>query len=289
MFQLGVITDEVSQDFEEALQFAVKHELDCVELRSAWEKGPFEFTDEEFQKIKNLSEQYKVPVTAISSPLFKCSFKNEEEKERHIADLERLSFFAESLGAKMIRGFDFFRDVPVSADDIKAAYERVIPICEKRGITLLLESEPTTNSYNCEKTAAIVDYINSPVVKSLYEPGNDIYSPTDEIPYPDGFEHVRRNFAHVHVKDAVKENGTVRGVAIGQGLVDYEGIIRALLQMDYQGAVMLETHYKPKGIVMDEALLKNPKGSAISFMGDIASEECIVALKKMIRKVRDEK
>ena len=56
MFQLGVITDEVSQDFEIALQFAERHGLDCVELRSAWEKGPFEFTEDDILKIKALKE-----------------------------------------------------------------------------------------------------------------------------------------------------------------------------------------------------------------------------------------
>ena len=45
--RLGVITDEVSQDFEVALDFAKTYGLDCVELRSAYEKGPFDYTEED--------------------------------------------------------------------------------------------------------------------------------------------------------------------------------------------------------------------------------------------------
>ena len=87
------------------------------------------------------------------------------------------------------------------------------------------------------------------------------------------------------MKDATIENGKVKATAVGNGDVDYLGIIKALIQMDYQGAVILETHYKPN-YIMDEALLKHPKGSMFSFMGDIASEECLVALKKIIDKAR---
>ena len=48
MFRLGIITDEITQDLEKALEFASIQKLDCFELRSAWEKDPFEYTDEDF-------------------------------------------------------------------------------------------------------------------------------------------------------------------------------------------------------------------------------------------------
>ena len=54
--RLGVITDEVSQDFEEALKFAKEYGLECVELRSAWEKGPFDYEEEDILKIKQCTD-----------------------------------------------------------------------------------------------------------------------------------------------------------------------------------------------------------------------------------------
>ena len=44
MIKLGVITDEVSQDLEEAIQFAQRFQLDGLEIRSVWDRGPFEQT-----------------------------------------------------------------------------------------------------------------------------------------------------------------------------------------------------------------------------------------------------
>lgn len=46
-------------------------------------------------------------------------------------------------------------------------------MCKDHGVTLMIESEPATNSYNCQKSAEIVKYINNPIVSALYEPGNN--------------------------------------------------------------------------------------------------------------------
>lgn len=287
MFQLGVITDEVSQDFEIALQFAERHGLDCVELRSAWEKGPFEFTEDDILKIKLLKEQYHMPIAAVSSPFYKCSYFDEQTKAAHLAGFARTVRHAKLLGVSYIRCFDFLRDDRVTKEMVKEAFQEPIDLCEREGLIILIESEPTTNSCDCEKTAAIVNYINSPAVKSLYEPGNDIYSPTAEIPYPDGFRFVENSFCHVHVKDAVKTGGKAVGVAVGDGLVDYSAIIKELLQSNFSGAVVLETHYRKSGAISDSAL-KNPRGSQISSGGEAASEECIVNLKNIISQAKRE-
>lgn len=287
MFSLGVITDEVSQDFEQALMFAKSHGLSCVELRSAWEKGPFEFTDEDILKIRDLSEKYQLPIVAISSPMFKCDYFDETQKRAHLEQFRRLVKRAELLGVKTIRCFDFFCDSRIGYQEIKEAYAEPIKLCQEAGITIVIESEPTTNSSDCQKLGNLIRAIDHPTVRALYDPGNNLYAPTDEIPYPDGFEHIKDIYAHVHIKDAVRLNGKTEGRAVGQGEVNYPGVFCRLLRTGYEGYVMLETHYKPNATISEE-LLKNPKGSAISFMGDIASAECLTGLKRIIAQAREE-
>ena len=48
MFKLGIITDELSQDLDEALAFSKRMGLECFELRSAWDRAPFTFTHEDW-------------------------------------------------------------------------------------------------------------------------------------------------------------------------------------------------------------------------------------------------
>lgn len=287
MFKLGIITDEVYQDFEEALKFAKEYGLECVELRSAWEKNPFQYSEEDFSKIADLLKKYKMPLVCISSPMFKCSYFDEEAKKEHIEGLKRLIAQSDKLGFKMIRCFDFINEDGLTLDLIKKAFKEPIALCEKAGITLVLESEPSANSSDCKRTAETVKYINSPTVKALYEPGNNIYSDTDEIPYPDGYNAVKDVFCHVHIKDAIKENGITTGVRIGDGAVDYKGMIKEFITSEYNGAVIFEPHYKP-GLVMSEELLRNPQGSQISAMGDIASKECILSLNEIINNIKKE-
>ena len=52
MFKRGVITDEISQQFEEAVELAVRYKLDSVEIRSVWEKVPHELDKEDIKKLK---------------------------------------------------------------------------------------------------------------------------------------------------------------------------------------------------------------------------------------------
>lgn len=277
--RLGVITDEVSQDFEEALKFAKEFGLGCVELRSAWEKGPFDYDEEDILKIKKLSDEYKIPVSAISSPVFKCEY-SEENIKIHTEGLKRIVKYAKILGADKIRCFNFFKDEKVTLQMVKDAYEEGYKACEEEKITIVIESEPTTNAGNCKEIAELVSFFNKPYFKALYDPGNNIYA-TDEVPYPDGYNLIKDMLYHVHIKDAVKKDGKAEGVAVGKGLVDYKGLFKELKNSGYDKDVMLETHYRPNS-KLSEDTLKNPKGSAISENGYEASKECIINLKKII-------
>ena len=89
----------------------------------------------------------------------------------------------------------------------------------------------------------------------------------------------------MHLKDAhLNEQGEVEGVAIGEGDVDYIGQFRQLLKDGYDGYVVLETHYRPKHEI-SENLMALPKGSAFSYMGYEASEECLVKWEALMEKI----
>lgn len=277
--RLGVITDEVSQDFAVALDFAKDYGLDCVELRSAYEKGPFDYTEEDILAIKALSDRYGIPVTAISSPMFKCEY-SEENIKIHTEKFKKLLGFARLLGAKKIRCFDFLKNESVTREMIKAAYSEAYAAAEAAGVTILIESEPTTNSACCADIAELVRCVDRPYFKALYDPGNNIYA-TDEIPYPDGYLAIKDMLGHVHIKDARRVNGETVATAVGEGAVDYKGIFGKLKEIGYDGDIMLETHYRIAGEI-DEKTLKNPKGSAISDGGYAPSCLCMENLLKLL-------
>ena len=50
MFKIGVIGDEVSQDFSTVVNFVKEHELDSIEIRSVWDKLPHQLTGQRHRR-----------------------------------------------------------------------------------------------------------------------------------------------------------------------------------------------------------------------------------------------
>ena len=90
---------------------------------------------------------------------------------------------------------------------------------------------------------------------------------------------------HMHIKDAVKDSaaeGGARCVPVGDGgYIDYPAQFQALMDMGYQGACSLETHWRPQA-ALDEDLLNRPGGAAFSAGGEEASRICLEKINAMI-------
>lgn len=287
MFKLGVITDEISQDFEEACLLCKKHNLDGVEIRSVWEKGPHELLQEDIDKIKELMKKYNLSCCSVSAPLFKSELYDDEEFQVQLDILKKCIHLAKELGTNQIRGFTFWKrkSLDEAIDDIVKRYESILDILEKEDIYVLIEFDPSVYATNAKQLKKVVDAINSERVKALWDPGNDIYDPDGEIPYPDGYSHIKDIFRHIHIKDAVKnEDGSIDGVPFGEGQVDYIGQLKQLKEDGYSGWLVMETHYRPKHEISEE-LLALPKGSAFSLYGYEATDECLTKFTDMLKKI----
>lgn len=287
MFKKGVITDEISQDFQEAIELAMKYDLDGVEIRSIWEKSPHELEPLEIRKIKEILGDTNLEVCGISTPFFKCDIDDENEIKSHIEILKRSIELGQNLGTHLIRGFTFWSkgDLEENVDKIVSRFEEPLKIVEREKAILALEFDPSVFTTNAKKLVRVIEEIDSPYVKALWDPGNDIYDPDGEIPYPEGYDKIKKHMIHMHLKDAKKmEDGSIIGTPIGEGQVDYEGHFRQLIQDRYEGYVVLETHYRPKHDISEE-LLALPKGSAFSYLGYEASEECLVKWQALMEKI----
>ena len=280
MFKLGMITDEVSQDLTVAAEFAVKYGATELEIRSVDGKGPFEMDETDIQNIKAIADKYNLHVSGFSAPLFKCSISDKETVEKHIASFERLAEYCGTLGCNLIRGFDFW-DEGASLQSRLDAYQPIIAICEKYGITCVIEYDPSVHSCTAVKTNELIAAINSPYIKSLFDPGNGLWADANDIPYPNDYELLGDKIAHIHIKDADFVDGKIDAVKVGTGKVDYKGLFKRLIDDNYSGCVMLETHYR-KAVVLTEEQLKLPGGAAFSDGAYEASAESMESILSMI-------
>ena len=278
-FKLGLIADEASQDIEEAAELAGRYGATGLEIRTVFGKALTELTDEDIQRVQDGLKKHNMVCCGISSPFFKCK---PEEADAHLASLDTYIRIAKALGTNCIRGFAFWRseELPLEAA-LPIIKEKLTLAAEKlraAGMTLLLENEPATYDTDAAAIAKILTEINLPEIQALWDPGNDTYTYTREIPYPDGYTVLRPWIRHIHIKDSMRnENDRPISVRFGDGVVDYVGQFKALSEEGYTGWLVLEPHYRVKAALSEEQLL-NPGGSAFSSGGMLATAECFEQL-----------
>lgn len=288
--KLSFITDEVTQDFEEAVAFAKEQGAEAVELRSVQDTPIDRIAPDTLRAWKKRLDEVGLVVCNLASSFYKCRI---EEAGEEMDKLRRLCDAADILGCGTIRGFAFLASENGPAFDgsgtensaalkIKTLFSEPAALLRKRGKRLLLEADPGVNTTNHHALASLLAALQMPEIGAIYDPGNDIYDPFGEIPYPDGYKAVRPYLSHVHIKDAVlDEEGKPMCVRVGTGRVDYPALLKALTQDGYEGYLSMETHYRVQNKLTEEQML-HPQGSGFSQGGREATAESMEALKKML-------
>lgn len=259
MFKLGIITDELTGELQDALPFLTNYHLHWCELREMWGKNIMNMSKDDLGRAKKLITDAGLQVSDVGSPIFKWNLpqmpakaneKRDEFKANFIeSDADRLlhqSFdLARYFGTNKVRIFSYWR-----VEDPQKAYPYVrdkladaARLAAKAEIVLVLENEHTCNVGTGRELGHLVKDINSPALRGNWDPGNAAM--LDEIPYPNGYEAVKGQFAHMHIKD-VRKNGVTgkkEWAPVGGGFIDWKGQMQALHKDGYDGTMSLETHY----------------------------------------------
>ncbi len=67
--QLSVITDEISQNFDHALDIAQQFNIEAVEVRSLWNKNIVFLSDDELNQMKAALDKHNMRLSVVCSPL----------------------------------------------------------------------------------------------------------------------------------------------------------------------------------------------------------------------------
>src|SRR3954463_15217076 len=121
--RVGILTDEVSANFDEALDWIAAQGLKHVEVRVIDGSNVVTLNDEQVRGVRRRVEARGLFISAIASPLFKCALdpsrpvasgdrfgQKEEDVEAHFAKLDRVIAIAKELNAPRIRIFSFWRE-----------------------------------------------------------------------------------------------------------------------------------------------------------------------------------
>jgi sugar phosphate isomerase/epimerase len=271
-FRVAVISDEITQDFEHALQIITNEfGLQWVEVREMWNKNVLKMDRNEIAEAHRLLNKYKVRVTDIASPLFKVDWpdaprsKFSPKRDQFGADfdfkqqdevLERSIEIAKTFNTDRVRCFDFWRldDVTPHRAAINAKLLAASKTAGEKGITLLLENEYACNTATTAEAARVLKSVQSPYLKLNWDPGNA--AKRGEKQFPEAYKLLPKNrIGHCHCKDVQRKPGTEGNdivdqfdwAPMGGGLIDWAGIFHALKRDGYHFAVSLETHWRGAG------------------------------------------
>lgn len=279
--RLSVITDEISQDFEHALDVMAEYGVRGAELRGLWRTNVADLSEGQVRRAKEALDARGMTVVGLSTPVYKCELKTGGTSilgAMHLAKargldeqtelLRRCAAIGRAFGTKQIRVFSFWNRGPLTAEiekRIAEAFSDPIRVAEEEDVLLVLENEHACYLGTGAETARVLAAHDSPRLRACWDPGNAYMA--GEKPYPDGYEAIRPYLAHVHIKDAARLPGRSEPewVVVGEGEVNYLAQIAALKRDGYDGWLSLETHYVPAGGTPEE-------GSRI----------CLSALKKLV-------
>lgn len=266
-FKIGVISDEISQDFDHACYVIAKnYGLHFVELREIWGKNLQESSDAQIAEAKTILAKYALTVTDIASPLYKVdwpgappspygskgdlhgaaetTFKQQEDVLRRSIEL------AKQFNTDKVRCFDFWRidDVKPYRAAINEHLRKAAEYSEKQGIMLVLENEFACNTATGREAAATLAGVPAKNLALNWDPGNAVMRGELDA-FPNGWNALPKDrIHHCHVKNAVKNaQGKTEWAPVDVGYVDWTAQFRALKSAGYSDAVNLETHWKGGG------------------------------------------
>ena len=259
-FNLGIITDELTGDLDQALTFISGYKLRWCELREMWDKNLMNSTEEELERARKLLAQHSITVSDIASPIFKWNLPGMPAKPNEQRDtfkgnfvesdadplLEKSFHLARFFGTHKVRIFSYWRveDPNKAYPQVRDRLAKAAQLAAKNDIVLVLENEYACNVGTGKELGRLLKEVNSPNLRGVWDPGNAVM--LNEVPYPDGYLAVKGLFPHMHIKDARRnaQTGKIEWVPVGGGSIDFKGQFQALRKDKYRGTMSLETHYK---------------------------------------------
>ncbi len=234
-----------------------------AELRVVFGKNIMDLTDEELDRAIDLCRGKGIEILSIASPLLKCVLPNAPDVDSRFqqdifgskhtfADQPRLTdrafAIAHKTGAKIIRVFSYWRTVnpPEVFDRVAEALKDLAEKASKENLIIGLENEHACNIGTAAESAPMLNAVQHPNLKLVWDPANALVS--GEEPFPHGYGLLPKNrIVHVHAKDCHMEGHKPVWGPLGTRSVDWKGQIAALLADGYTGWLSLETHWPGPG------------------------------------------
>jgi len=191
--RVSAITDEMGRTQSDAVDFAKKHGLQMVELRTVPEtKKEFALlTPPELKGFATELEAAKIRVSMLKTSLLKFAWTEDTKRfGRRMDDLGNAITAAQILGTDRIRVFTGARPLsgqsPAGLPAVARTLDEMAAAADRARMRLVIENEPTQNVGTSAELKALLDLLPSKAIGADWDLWNAMS--LGENAWPDGYK-----------------------------------------------------------------------------------------------------
>ena len=248
MVKFSAFADEVTEDFAGQLAFLRSEHIQNIEIRFLNNKNIMDLGKDELIKAKSMLGDNGISISAIGSPIGKI--KLDDPFEVHLDKFKHAVELADFFDAPFIRLFSYYAPDGKNIDDFREEVLRRMSIKAEvvRGsdIVLVHENESHIYGHTAKNCLDIVQSVNSPNLKLVYDPANFVWG-SDIVNNMDQCWPIMEPFVvHIHIKDWKLGSAKV-GCIPGEGNGQIRELLKKLLEINYKGFLTIEPHLESWG------------------------------------------
>ncbi|NLJ96451.1 MAG: sugar phosphate isomerase/epimerase [Clostridiales bacterium] len=240
--KLCAITDEISRDFEKAIQIGLENGIQAFELRTIYGKR-FPFYDEDdIGTLINLREKYQFQISAIVLGVYKIGLEQTPWDDLKQFGYSKIFKLAEKLECPNFIVFASEQNLNeneyrIMIDNIKKFTVRAV----NNGFSVLLEN--SANSY-CKSSKKLLEVLNEVSVPGLFIDWNPCNSfCCDSLNIRNDYTRLQPHLKNIHLKDAkTLSNGDKEFVPLNEGEINLNRIFSLLKENGYSQNITIETN-----------------------------------------------
>nr|WP_297284333.1 sugar phosphate isomerase/epimerase family protein [uncultured Agathobaculum sp.] len=221
---------------------------------------PCDCDENTLSEVKQCAEKNGIQIICLTPYNSYFNSLDETVRQREIAAIKKVIGYCDYLGAKYIRIYGG----NLAAGDTEKLTERRAKLVEsmrelgdaaaEKGVTLVIENHFNTMAVSAKESASLIEEIDHPAVRILYDQANLTF--TENECYEEAIPVQQKYVKYIHVKDLVFKEGVAfsssnvahpdeseRNVytrIVGEGVVPWPQILRAVKERGYDGWLSLE-------------------------------------------------
>jgi sugar phosphate isomerase/epimerase len=239
-------SDEVSTDIDKQIKALQTLGWKAIEIRLVGPGQHFDDVDEDtFRRIKDKLDGAGIAIIGYGSQIANWSRTVTGDFQADVRELKRIIPRMQKTGTKLVRIMSYPNPGLPEPEWKKETIRRIKELArmaEGGGVILGHENCDGWAGQGPRQSVEMIQEINSPALKLIYDTGNPISYRQDPWEF---YQRIREHVIHVHIKDAVRTGpgkNEVQHCLPGQGQGQVARVLTDLKENGYNGWYSIEPH-----------------------------------------------